>query len=71
MKAQGEMQMETGEKCYCLFAVLAAIIVIVLIASLHGYSIIDWTVSSWIGGVFIVLAVYVCVRCRLSKGEDN
>jgi len=63
--------MKTGKKCYCLFAVLSSIIVIITIASLHGYSVIDWTVSSWFGGVFIVLAVFVCVRCRISTDEGG
>ena len=63
--------MNIGKKCYCLFAVLSIIAVILLIAALHGYAIADWTSTSWIGGFFIAIAVFLCVRCRLKEDEED
>ena len=65
--------MGIGKKCYCLFAVLSIIVVILIIAALHGYAIADWAVTSWIGGLFIATAVFLCVRCRLKvdEGDDD
>lgn len=63
--------MKNWKKCYCLFAVLTTIAVIILIAALHGYEIADWTISSWIGGIFIVVAVYVCSKCRMENTDNR
>lgn len=63
--------MGIGKKCYCLFAVLSTIAVMLLIAALHGYAIADWTVTSWIGSFFIAIAVFLCVRCRIKEDEGD
>jgi len=62
--------MKNGKKCYCLFAALIGIAVIILIATLHGYGVAEWTVTSWIGGIFIVVAAFTCARCRISEDDD-
>jgi hypothetical protein len=63
--------MSIGKKCYCLFAVISIIAVILLIAAFHDYAIADWTVISWVGGFFIVIAVFLCARCRLKEDADD
>ncbi len=63
--------MSFGKKCYCLFAVVSIIAVILVIAALHGYGIADWAVTSWIGVIYIATAVFLCVRCRLKQDAED
>lgn len=63
--------MKNGKKSYCFFAVMTMVVVMVLMAVMRGYNVAQWDVVSWISGIFIAIAVFVCVNCRLLSEKEN
>lgn len=60
-----------GKKCRCLFAVIAAVAVILLITYFWGYSVGDWTLTTWLAAIVIVATSVLCAICRQRKKKDQ
>ena len=61
--------MKDGKKCRCIYAVIAAIAAILVITYVWGYSIGDWSMTTWLAVFVIILATLLCVICRLRGNE--
>ncbi|MCK4789297.1 MAG: DUF4229 domain-containing protein [Desulfobacteraceae bacterium] len=59
------------KKCYCLLAVATALVVVVGLAYLQGYQIPEWSLLTFAAIIAIVLAVFVCNRCRQQEDEQD
>jgi len=60
---------KNGKKCRCLYAVLTAVVVILLITYIWGYSIGDWTLATWLAAAVIVVTSLLCVICRQRRNN--
>lgn len=63
--------MKNGKKCWCLLAVIAAVVAILLITYIFGYSLGSWTFSTWLAAMVIVIVAFICMRCRLKEDEAD
>lgn len=61
--------METGKKCCCIYAALISFLVILLISYFAGYSMGNWTLTTWLAVIVIVVAAGFCTWCR--QKEDT
>ncbi|MEN8142431.1 MAG: hypothetical protein ABFQ82_02405 [Thermodesulfobacteriota bacterium] len=62
--------MEFRKHC-CKFAALAAIVAILLVSFLRGYDILDWALLSWLGATIVVVAAWLCMKCRDDGSGDE
>lgn len=56
--------MKKGNICNCLFAALAAVITILLITYVFGYTMGNWTAATWLGAAIVVVIAFLCAWCR-------
>lgn len=59
--------MELRKHC-CKLAVLGAIVAVLLVSFWRGYGLSDWALLSWFGAAIVVVAAWVCMKC---KEPDN
>lgn len=60
-----------GKKCRCVYAVITAIVAILLITYIWGYSIGDWTLTTWLAAIVIIITSLLCVICRQRGGRGK
>ncbi|MCB2184075.1 MAG: hypothetical protein KQH63_18780 [Desulfobulbaceae bacterium] len=59
------------KKCCCLFASACAFIAILIITYVSGYSMGNWTMTTWFA-VFVILSTAAfCLRCRQKEDEGQ
>ena len=56
--------MKKGKECNCLFAALAAVVTILLITYVFGYTMGNWTAATWLAAALVVVIAVLCVWCR-------
>ncbi|MBC8316878.1 MAG: hypothetical protein H8E41_03165 [Desulfobulbaceae bacterium] len=62
--------METGKKCCCFYAALTAFLVVLAVTYFNGYSLGNWTATTWLAVIIIVMTATFCRWCR-QKEEDH
>ena len=63
--------MKKGKKCNCLFAALTACITILLITYVSGYTMGNWTVTSWLSAAVIVVIAVFCTWCPWEENAED
>lgn len=63
--------MKKEKSCCCLYAALAAFIVILINTYISGYTMGNWTVATWIAALAIVGTAAFCMQCRQKEDENE
>ncbi len=63
--------MKKGRKCNCLLAALTAIVTILLITFVTGYTMNNWTLTSWLAAAVIVVIAVFCTWCGREKDVED
>jgi len=64
--------MKKERKCNCLLAALTAIVTILLISFVTGYTMKNWTLTTWLAAAVIVVIAVFCIWCgRENDVEDD
>ena len=64
-----ENAMDFFRKHCCKIAIAVAITAILLVTLIVGYDVLDWAIMSWVGAAIVVVAAWLCMKCRDS--EEN
>ena len=63
--------MKAAKKCCCLYAAIVSFIVIFLITYFAGYTMDNWTLTTWLAAIITVAAAAFCLWCRQKEDEQT
>jgi len=55
----------------CVFALVMAVVAIVFVSFFGGYLFTEWDTASWLAALVVVIAAFICMRCRQSEDKED